>query len=93
VRAFNPWPVAETRLNGAQLRIWEAELLESGGNAPASESAPPGTVLAASPEGIDVACGRGALRLTRLQLAGRKPLAAAEFINAQPLAGARFTPS
>jgi methionyl-tRNA formyltransferase len=40
-----------------------------------------------------VACGRGALRLTRLQLAGRKPLAAAEFLHAQPLAGARFTPS
>jgi methionyl-tRNA formyltransferase len=88
VRAFNPWPIAETRLNGAQLRIWEAELLGSEGMAP-----PPGTVLATSTAGIDVACGRGALRLTRLQLAGRKPLAAAEFINAQPLVGARFTPS
>jgi len=88
VRAFNPWPIAETRLNGAQLRIWEAELLGSEGMAP-----PPGTVLATSTAGIDVACGRGALRLTRLQLAGRKPLAAAEFINAQPLAGARFTRS
>jgi methionyl-tRNA formyltransferase len=88
VRAFNPRPIAETRLNGAQLRIWEAELLGSEGMAP-----PPGTVLATSTAGIDVACGRGALRLTRLQLAGRKPLAAAEFINAQPLAGARFTPS
>jgi methionyl-tRNA formyltransferase len=88
VRAFNPWPIAETRFNGAQLRIWEAELLGSEGMAP-----PPGTVLATSTAGIDVACGRGALRLTRLQLAGRKPLAAAEFINAQPLAGARFTPS
>jgi methionyl-tRNA formyltransferase len=88
VRAFNPWPIAETRLNGVQLRIWEAELLGSEGMAP-----PPGTVLATSAAGIDVACGRGALRLTRLQLAGRKPLAAAEFIHAQPLAGARFTPS
>jgi methionyl-tRNA formyltransferase len=88
VRAFNPWPIAETRLNGAQLRIWEAELLGTEGMTP-----PPGTVLATSAAGIDVACGRGALRLTRLQLAGRKPLAAAEFLHAQPLAGARFTPS
>jgi len=90
VRAFNPWPIAETRLHGAQLRIWEAVLPAAAGPAAAGGDAP-GTVLALSPEGIDVACGRGALRLTRLQLAGRKPLAAAEFIKAQRLAGARFT--
>ena len=29
VRAFNPWPIAETRLDGAQLRIWDAELRDS----------------------------------------------------------------
>jgi methionyl-tRNA formyltransferase len=85
VRAFNPWPVAETKLDGVQLRVWDAEM----GFAPAG--APPGTVLAASNDGIDVACGRGALRILRLQLAGRKPLAAREFIKAQRLAGARFS--
>jgi len=70
VRAFNPWPIAETRLNGAQLRIWEALL-----RADAADSrAAPGSVLAATHEGIDVACGRGILRVLRLQLAGRKPL-------------------
>jgi methionyl-tRNA formyltransferase len=84
VRAFNPWPVAETRLNGAQLRIWDAEL---GG---ASEQSMPGTVLAAADDGIDVACGSGTLRILRLQLAGRKPLVAREFIKAQQLNGARF---
>jgi methionyl-tRNA formyltransferase len=95
VRAFNPWPVAETRLGGEQLRVWEAVLAP----APVVERTPgdcapgdcaPGTVVAASSDGIDVACGRGALRLLRLQLAGRKPLAAREFIQAQHLAGARF---
>jgi methionyl-tRNA formyltransferase len=84
VRAFNPWPVAETRLNGAQLRIWDAEL---GGASPPSM---PGTVLAAADDGIDVACGSGTLRILRLQLAGRKPLVAREFIKAQQLNGARF---
>ncbi len=83
VRAFNPWPVAETRLHGAQLRIWEAELTPDPIGA-----ADPGAVLTASGEGIDVACGQGALRVLRLQLAGRKPLPAGEFIKAQPLAGA-----
>jgi len=47
-------------------------------------------VLAASSDGIDVACGRGALRLLRLQLAGRKPLAAREFVHSRHLVGARF---
>ena len=56
-----------------------------------TEPAPPGTVLAASTEGIAVACGEGVLRITRLQLAGRKPMAAGEFIKAQRLSGARFT--
>ncbi len=93
VRAFYPSPIAETRLHGAQLRLWEAELAGCGLIGPASAQAVPGTVIGISPAGIDVACGRGALKLTRLQLAGRKPLAAEEFIKAQRLEGARFTGS
>ena len=96
VRAFNPWPIAETRLNGAQLRIWEAELRNSS-TLPiprsAAEHSIPGTVLAAADDGIDVACGSGTLRILRLQLAGRKPLVAREFIKAQQLNGARFAPA
>jgi methionyl-tRNA formyltransferase len=84
VRAFNPWPVAETRYNGEQLRVWEAEPVA------ASNAAPPGTVQSAAPEGIDVVCGSGVLRILKLQLAGRKPLAAAEFLRGQRLNGTRF---
>ena len=96
VRAFNPWPIAETRLDAAQLRIWDAQMLDSPaapanpaftGAAPSRE---PGSVLAATPAGIDVACGRGVLRILRLQLAGRKPLVPGEFLKAQRLDGARF---
>jgi methionyl-tRNA formyltransferase len=87
VRAFNPWPITETRLEGAQLRIWDAEMC--GRDEEMRESAP-GTVVAATQDGIDVACGRGVLRILRLQLAGRKPLAAQEFIRGQRLDGARF---
>jgi methionyl-tRNA formyltransferase len=89
VRAFNPWPIAETRLNGAQLRIWEAELAPDPPERPAGSSSP-GTVLGASAAGIDVACGRGVLRVLRLQLPGRKPVGAREFIAAQPLSGVLF---
>ena len=89
VRAFNPWPVAETRFDGAQLRVWDAQLAPAVAKS-ADAPAPPGTVVAASNDGIDVACGHGALRILRLQLAGRKLLAAQEFIKAQRLAGLRF---
>jgi methionyl-tRNA formyltransferase len=85
VRAFNPAPVAQTRWAEQQVRIWEAEL------APATAPAPPGTVIDAGASGIDVTCGRGALRVTRLQLAGRKPMTAAEILNSQRLAGASFS--
>jgi methionyl-tRNA formyltransferase len=81
-RAFNPWPIAETRWQGRQLRIWEAEPLK------ATTRASPGTVIASGEDGVDVATGAGALRLMRLQLPGRKPLSAAEFIHAHPLDGA-----
>jgi methionyl-tRNA formyltransferase len=98
VRAFYPWPVAETQLNGVQLRIWDAEVSglpanqagPPGAAAPARADAVPGTVLAAAQDGIDVACGRGVLRILRLQLAGRKSLCAREFIQGQRLDGARF---
>jgi methionyl-tRNA formyltransferase len=87
VRAFNPWPVAETRLNGEQLRIFEAE--PTGPQPPQPSAVAPGTVLRDT-EGIEVACGLGRLRVTRLQLAGRKPLAAADFLKGQRLAGVRL---
>ena len=93
VRAFNPWPIAETRLDGAQIRIWDAKIRDPSVQAamPTSLEPVPGAVLAAGAEGIDVACGGGsALRILRLQLAGRKPLAAREFIQGLRLDGQRF---
>ena len=90
VRAFNPWPIAETRFNGAQLRIWGAAARASADAPLTAAFATPGTVLAATDDGIDVACGGGVLRILRLQLAGRKALAPGEFIKGQRLDGARF---
>jgi methionyl-tRNA formyltransferase len=87
VRAFNPTPVAETRWNGEQLRVWDAEPLAAPQLAAAM---PPGSVLTAAAEGIDVVCGSGVLRILKLQLAGRKALAAAEFLRGQRLSGSRF---
>jgi methionyl-tRNA formyltransferase len=79
VRAFNPWPVAHTTLDGEALRVWMAHA-ESGG------VALPGTVLAADADGIHVQCGQGALRITRLQAEGGKVLDARVFLNGRPIA-------
>jgi methionyl-tRNA formyltransferase len=84
VRAFNPWPVAETRWDGRQLRVWQAEPTAT----PVGGAA--GEVLVAGSGRIVVATGEGAVNLLQVQLAGRRVMGAAEFLNAHVLAGARF---
>jgi methionyl-tRNA formyltransferase len=86
VRAFNPWPVAETRWQGQQLRIWEAEPLSGGPSA--VSGAVPGTVVEAAGGRLAVAAGSGSLEVHRLQLAGRNATSATEFLNAHQLLGA-----
>jgi len=81
IRAFNSWPVAETRYEGRQLRIWEAYPL------PADSDTMPGTVLSASRAGIEVACGKGRLCINKVQLPGARVIDAADFINAHALEG------
>ena len=84
VRAFNPWPVAETRWQGQQLRIWEAESVAADGDGE------PGRVLEAAGGRLLVVAGEGTLQLHRVPLAGRRAMTAAEFLNAHSLAGARL---
>lgn len=80
VRAFNPWPVAETMYNDKRLRIWMAR------PEPGASGATPGSVVASDRQGVVVATGNGLLRLTRVQMPGKRPVAAGEFANAYPLA-------
>ncbi len=84
VRAFNPWPVAFTRVDDKNLRIWLAETMDE------SSDVTPGTVLAESREGIDVATGDGVLRIHQLQLPGGKALDAGQFLNAHSLLGVQL---
>ena len=77
IRAFDPFPGAQTRLNGETLKLWRYELdsyvcLENLGF---------GTILSANEDGVRVACGQGVLRLTELQRAGGKRLPAADFLR------------
>ncbi len=75
VRAFNPWPVAQTHIGEQQLRIWAAEALDE------TSEASPGTVVASNKTGIDIATGRGLLRLKQLQPPGKKAMDAPAFLN------------
>ena len=78
VRAFDPWPVAEGAIADEPLRIWAARAIET------RHAATPGSVLAAGRDGIDVACGEGALRITAVQRAGGKRIGALDYLNARP---------
>ena len=77
VRAFNPWPIAEASLAGERVRIHGAVALDL------AHGQAPGTVLAANRDGIDIACGQGALRLRVLQREGGKAITAADYLNAR----------
>ncbi|MDZ7511622.1 methionyl-tRNA formyltransferase [Stenotrophomonas muris] len=77
VRAFNPWPIAEATLAGERVRIHGAVALDL------AHGQAPGAVLAASRDGIDIACGQGALRLRTLQREGGKAITAADYLNAR----------
>jgi methionyl-tRNA formyltransferase len=78
IRAFNPFPVACSNLNGETIKFWRAEVLS---NVLPPNNATAGDVLAASAEGVDIAAMDGVLRVSRLQKAGGKPLDAADFLR------------
>ena len=80
VRAFDPFPGGIATLeDGTALKVWAAEPMATAGGAP-------GIIVEVSPDGVVVACGEGALRLTQLQKPGGKRLPVREF-----LAGAALT--
>jgi methionyl-tRNA formyltransferase len=78
VRAFNPAPVARATLQGRDIRVWEAGVVK------ADQPGAPGSVIRCSADGIVIATAQDALRITRLQLPGKKPITAREFMNGYP---------
>ncbi len=82
VRAMNPWPGAFFAHGGESIRVLDAE--------PVGGSAPPGTVLPGP--GLTVACGSGALRLTRMQRPGRPAMDADALRRGFPFGACLATP-
>ncbi|EIN00289.1 methionyl-tRNA formyltransferase [Paraburkholderia hospita] len=85
VRAFDPFPGGAATLDGSVLKIWSAAPIET------PSRAEPGTIVDVSPDGVVVACGDGALRITQLQKPGGKRLPVRDFLAGSTLAtGQRF---
>jgi methionyl-tRNA formyltransferase len=76
IRAFDPFPGASTSLDGETIKVWRARLVAGSGT--------PGSVLAATDDGLAVACGSGALQITELQRAGGKRVSARQFLQGSP---------
>ncbi|MDO4776139.1 MAG: methionyl-tRNA formyltransferase [Cardiobacteriaceae bacterium] len=85
IRAFSPFPVAQTSLDDETLRIHRATLLAGQSDQPA------GSILAHSDAGLDVALDGAILRITRLQLPGKPVIDAAALRHSRNLSGKRFT--
>ncbi|MWP62437.1 methionyl-tRNA formyltransferase [Gilliamella sp. Pas-s25] len=77
VRAFNPWPVSYFIVNGESVKVWQAQIVEIDSKQPA------GTILQADKNGICIATSKGALNMTKLQPAGKKPMSAQDLLNSR----------
>jgi methionyl-tRNA formyltransferase len=87
IRAFFPWPVAQTRLDGEVVKLLASRI---GTPQEVVADAAPGTLLGLNGDALEIACGEGKVQALELQRAGRKPVSARDFHNALRLpAGAR----
>ena len=85
IRAFDAYPTAFTLYKGEALRFFSSSVAPN-----SSHNAQPGSVLAESKAGIDIATGDGVVRIHSLQLPGGKRLSVPEFLNGRSLVGEQF---
>ncbi len=78
IRAFNPFPVCYTTLNGLAMRIWQATCKDYSGNLDV------GQVINTDKHSIDVITSDGILAINKLQLPGKRPVTVADFLNSRP---------
>lgn len=84
IRGLNPWPSAFTFVNGKQLKLWKATVVDKSGEA--------GTVIDVNKNVFTIACGDKALEINELQLEGKKRMATGDFLRGYQLeAGTAFS--
>ena len=79
VRGMNPWPVATAQIQGTRFKIHATVVVEG------KENAAPGTILALTKTGLQIACGQGAVEIRMLQAEGGKRMAAPDYFRGHPL--------
>ena len=82
IRGLYPWPGASTDIiSGKPVKLWRAQVVEK------HTDAGPGAIIAASKQGIDVACGelQHILRILELQPPGKKRMSAADYLRGHPI--------
>lgn len=75
IRAFDPWPGSYAYYDDKRMKLWQAEPLDE------ITDAAPGTILRVDPRGIDIAAGGEVLRITRIQMPGKKRVDIKEYLK------------
>ena len=79
VRGLHPWPVATAEIGGTKFKIHSTVIVEG------KPEAAPGTILALTKTGLQVACAQGAVEIRSLQAEGGKRMAAPDYFRGHPL--------
>ncbi len=79
VRAFSPAPGAFFEYEGDRYKAWQAEIVAGGGW--------PGQVL---DDSLTIACGKGAIRPTRIQKAGKPAMDTEAMLRGSPIAAGTY---
>lgn len=85
IRGLDPWPAATATLGGTEFKLWEARPWQAEPVADSETRPAPGTPLALTKKGLAVACGDGAILITRLQAPGGKAMPAADYFRGHPI--------
>lgn len=80
IRGLNPWPVAETTMEGKRMKVYRSRVLGQ------AAKGKPGTLMASTEEGFLVATGEGALLIEEVQFEGKKRMHAADYARGNPVA-------
>lgn len=88
IRGLNPWPSAYTKMDGKTLKIWKAQVLEE----EREEDHMPGTILLTDQQEFMVQTGKGILKITELQLEGKKRMDTSSFLRGYHLEGGKVLP-
>jgi len=65
IRAFQPWPICYAPLSGCNIKIWDADIIYN-------KSGKPAKILQVNKEGVQVACGKYSINITKIQIPGKK---------------------